>query len=463
MTVTSNTNLAAALPSGFHAFWRWWAAELRTMVPPVAMGWIVGDVAVADITVSKSEVATLRNESGKLVPSMAIPLAEVSTSTVLREMRNSGNDQLRLLLQHDQVLVKTLTLPAAIEENLREAIGFELDRHTPFKPDQVYYDVSVVSRDPQRESIAVTLVAAARSIVDPLVATLRNAGFAVVAIGILGNTHGAQMPELLPAAEKPARKWGNLVRLNLALLALTAVFALIALLLPIWQKREIVVALNPVMAKTNTEYTSTVQIQDEFTRLANEYNYIAGRKHTAQPALVVLEELSRISPDTTWVQSLDLKTSGKTRELTLIGEAQTASRVIESLEQSALFQNATQRSPTQRGSQPNTERYHVATELKPKLAPAAVAVEALAPPAITTNAVSVMASPPTAPTISTNPTLPLAAPMQAISVGGETTAKIPIVAPIARDANAAAAQTPGPRQMPISVTPASATAAKKQP
>ena len=463
MTVSSNISATATSPNGFQTLWHWWLDELRAMIPPVAMGWLVGDVAVTDVTLSKTEIALLRHESGKHVSSAPIPIADMLTSPVLREMRTSGNDQVRLLLQHDQVLVKTLTLPAAIEENLREAIGFELDRHTPFKPDQVYYDVSVVSRDPQRESIAVTLAAAARSIVDPLVATLRNAGFAVVAIGILGDTYGAQMPELLPAAEKPARKWGNLVRLNLALLALTAIFALIALLLPIWQKREKVVALNPVMAKTNTEYTSTLQIQDEFTRLANEYNYIAGRKHTAQPALVVLEEFSRISPDTTWVQSLDLKTSGKTRELTLIGEAQTASRVIESLEQSALFQNATQRSPTQRGSQPNTERYHVATELKPKLAPAAVAVEALAPPAITTNAVSVMASPPTAPTVSTNATSLVATPTQAVSVGGETTAKIPIVAPIARDANAAAAQTPGPRQMPISVAPATATAAKKQP
>ena len=465
MIASSNISATATSPTGFQTLWHWWLDELRAMIPPVAMGWLVGDVAVADVALSKAEIALLRNESGKLVSSTPIPVADMSTSPVLREMRTSGNDQVRLLLQNDQVLVKRLTLPAAIEENLREAIGFELDRHTPFKPDQVYYDVSVVSRDAQRESIEVALVAAARNIVDPLVAILRKAGFAVVAIGIRGDTIGSQMPELLPLDEKPARKWGNLVRLNLVLLALAATLALLALLLPIWQKREAVITLNPVLAKTSSEYTSTMQIQDEYTRLANEYNYIAGKKHTVQPALVVLEELSKISPDTTWLQSMDLKTSGKTREITLIGEAQTASKVIESLEQSPLFQNATQRSPTQRGSQPNTERYHVATELKPKVAPAAVALElqvALPPMSPAPNAASPTSTPatPSAASAPVTPSLP-------VPVAGAASTEVPPKAsttiPINREAEPPVVHAPGPRQLPISVAPTPTTPATAPP
>ena len=465
MTASSNISATATSPNGFQTLWHWWLDELRAMIPPVAMGWLVGDVAVTDVTLSKTEIALLRHESGKHVSSAPIPIADMLTSPVLREMRTSGNDQVRLLLQNDQVLVKRLTLPAAIEENLREAIGFELDRHTPFKPDQVYYDVSVVSRDTQRESIEVALVAAARNIVDPLVAILRNAGFAVVAIGIHVNTIGSPMPELLPTGEKPARKWGNLVRLNLALLALAAILALLALLLPIWQKREAVIALNPVLAKTSSEYASTTQIQDEYTRLANEYNYIAGKKHTTQPALIVLEELSKISPDTTWVQSMDLKTSGKTRELTLIGEAQTASRVIESLEQSPLFQNATQRSPTQRGSQPNTERYHVATELKPKAAAAAVALEpqvvplAMSPAPNVVSPTSLPATPPAA-SAPVTPSVP-------VPVAGAASTEVPpkgsTTIPINREAEPPVVPAPGPKQMPISVAPTPNTPATAPP
>ena len=79
--------------------------------------------------------------------------------------------------------------------------------------------------------------------------------------------------------------------------------------------------------------------------------------------------------------AIEGETVGKTREVTLIGEAQTASRVIEALEQSPMFQNASQKSNTRRGSQGTNEWYHIATELKPKALPAAVAAEVALLPA----------------------------------------------------------------------------------
>ena len=60
------------------------------------------------------------------------------------------------------MLLKAINLPAAIEENLREVMGFELDRHTPFMASQVYYDVKLQRRDAQRETIEVLLAVAAR-------------------------------------------------------------------------------------------------------------------------------------------------------------------------------------------------------------------------------------------------------------------------------------------------------------
>ena len=45
-------------------------------------------------------------------------------------------------LPPEQVLRKTITLPAAVEENLRQVLAYDLDRHTPFKPEEVYFDAS---------------------------------------------------------------------------------------------------------------------------------------------------------------------------------------------------------------------------------------------------------------------------------------------------------------------------------
>ena len=384
MTVSSTTIPATGntRPNEFsvrlNEFWTWWTGELRALVPAQVISWVVGDVAVTDVMVDAAGVKLIRMGAGKPVVYATVPSGEVTTDPVLRELRAKGNAHVRVLLGADQALLKTISLPAAIEENLREVMGFELDRHTPFMANQAYYDVKVVRRDAQRESIEVLLAVASRSVVDPLLATLRQGGLSIDAMTVLDVGAAGQVQvhvqaiELLPATDKPARKWGNLLKLNLGLLALVAVLALFALLLPIWQKREQVIALNPLVGKANADFEVSQRIHDEYTKQANLYNYITGKKQGMHPSLVILEELTKISPDTTSVQSLDLKLNGKIREVTLIGEAQAASKVIEVLEQSPLFQNAAQRSQTRRGSLGTNEWFQITTELKPKALPAAI-------------------------------------------------------------------------------------------
>ena len=62
---------------------------------------------------------------------------------------------------------RTLVLPAAVEENLRQALAYDLDRHTPFKAEELYFDAVVIDRDAARGTITVDLAAARRTVVDP--------------------------------------------------------------------------------------------------------------------------------------------------------------------------------------------------------------------------------------------------------------------------------------------------------
>lgn len=364
-------------------FWHWWTGELRALVPSRVVSWLVGEVAVTDVKVDAAGLSLLKTEAGRsVVAGATVPLASLAGHPVVRDLIASGNGHVRVLLDAGQVLTRTIVLPAATAENLRAVMGFELDRHTPFVATQAYYDVRIISRDPQRETIQILLAVAARAVIDPLLAAVRSAGLAIDGIGIADESMARHGIDLLPAQDKPPRQWGNLLRLNLGLIAAMALLALLAVMLPIWQKREAVIALIPLVDKASADFQQSQRLQEEYTRLANEYNYITGKKHGAHPVLAVLEELTRISPDTTVVQNLDLKSSSKTREVTMIGEAQAASKVIEVLEQSPMFQNASQKSQTRRGSQGTNEWFHVATEVKPRPLPAAIRADAaLAPPA----------------------------------------------------------------------------------
>ena len=391
-------SLASA--SGLVKFWRWWTAELKALLPAAMASWLEGDTVATNVGVDDTGVSIFSGGDATKSAPQHVPNDALATSPALRELHGAGRDRVRLLLTPDQALVKTITLPLATEENLREVVGFELDRHTPFTPDQAYYDVQTVRRDPQHEKIIVALAVASRFEIAALLETLRRAGLTCTAIGVsagAGAAGNAALFDLQPLFDKPPRRLSRMHVVNLVLLAVAAMFAFATIVLPIWQQREAVKILNPQAAKSGAEFLISERVYTEYTKLAAEYNFLATRKHAVYPVLTVFEELARTFQDTTWVQRLDIKINGKVRELTVLGEAQSASKVIENLEQSpqSLFQNSKQLTQTIR-MQPNTERFHVSAEIKPRPVPAVESMD------------DVVIAPVTAPVVA--PTVPLAIP-----------------------------------------------------
>ncbi|MBC7625383.1 MAG: pilus assembly protein PilM [Aeromicrobium sp.] len=359
--------------------WRWWTAELRAMLPALMARWIDGDAVAINVMVDERGLTILntRKESGKPHVAERVSIDTLASNPLLRDLIEAGRDRVRLVLTPDQAMVKSITLPIATEENLREVVGFELDRHTPFTPDQAYFDAQIVRRDTQQEKIVVTLVVASRGEVASLLDMLTRAGLTCASVGIDDTAaENAAAVDLQPLADKPPRRLSRVHQINIGLLVLAVLLALVAIVLPIWQKRETVKELIPQAEKSGAEFLISERVFSEYTKLAAEYNFLASRKHAAYPVVSVLEELARTFPDTTWVQKLDIKPNGKVREVILLGEAQSTSKVIENLEQSpmSLFRNSEQKSATT-SLQLNRERFHVSTEIKPRPLPVLEVVE----------------------------------------------------------------------------------------
>jgi hypothetical protein len=79
-------------------------------------------------------------------------------------------------------------------------------------------------------------------------------------------------------------------------------------------------------------------------------------------------------PDNTWMQQMDIKTVGKAREVQMSGETTSTSKLIELFEQSQVLKNAQTRGTITRGSQPNTERFMIVAEPRPRTMPEATTV-----------------------------------------------------------------------------------------
>ncbi|MEI6738336.1 MAG: PilN domain-containing protein, partial [Pseudomonadota bacterium] len=227
-----------------------------------------------------------------------------------------------------------------------------------------------------------------RSVADAALDGARAGGGRIYSLGVAGDAHRV---ELLPLSARSARRLSPLQKTNIALLSALGILIVIALATPIVIKRSEIKALAPLVDNARNEAEATRKVESEYQHLHQEYQVAVGKKYAAFQAVDIVEDLTKLLPDTTWLQNFEMKvvpgstgsTKGTTtkltiREIQIIGEAASASKMIELLEQSRLLQNSTQRAQTTRGAQPNTERFQIATEVKPRMAPEAI--DLFAPP-----------------------------------------------------------------------------------
>ncbi len=369
---------ASAWRVKLEAYWRWWIDELSQLVPE-RFAALRHASRVPFLAIERDEVALVepRPAPGLVAQVNLGPLDEEHRRLAVRallERVGEARGRARICLGHDEALARRVSMPAATEENLRQVLGFEMDRLTPFRADDVYFDYRVVSRDAAAGQLTVQLAVARRELVDARVEKLRSWGVSVQGVSVRDDaTHPAPL-DLLPSEQHGERESPRERMVQRGLLAAVCVFAVVALLLPAWQKRETFVALQPVLARAKQEAEATDGLARELDKQVGDYNFLLARKHGTYPVLALVEEVSRLLPDNTWVQQLEVKTAGKTREVQVAGETSSSSRLIEILEQSTLLQNATPKGSVTRGSMPNTERFLIAAEVRPRPLPDATPV-----------------------------------------------------------------------------------------
>lgn len=369
----------AAERAGITEFLRWWAGELFAAIPAV---WRerLSPGGTAFVLAEADEWRAVRPASGRLVDAGRVRLGSLDPAgrragfRRLVEEAAGGATNVWLVLPDEDVLVRTVPFPLAAEEALRDAVGFDLDRLTPYAQEQACFDHRVTGRDAANQRLSIELAVAPRAPVETRLAELRDLGATVLGVGIAGDIAASPAPFNLLAPEARERPSASRTATAARLLAaLAALLGLVALGYPLLQKREAVIELMPRLEKAKAGADVADRLAKEIEKLAAEHNFLVARKQGQHPATVLLEDLSRLLPDTTWVQQLDIKTGPKIRELQIAGETGSSSQLIEVLEQSGSLVNASFKSPLTKGVTPGTERFLVSAEVKPRALPEPIA------------------------------------------------------------------------------------------
>ncbi|MGE5168972.1 MAG: PilN domain-containing protein [Rudaea sp.] len=366
---------------GLTGFLSWWRAELSAAMPASLRGALERRHARPVLAFSGSRATlwqlTRTNGRAKFAEAADIPLFADAETVVaagraaLAPLVRAGNGktpEVVVALSPRAALRKTVTLPAAIEDHLRQSLAYDIDRHTPFKSEDVYFDAIVADRDPARNTLQVDLAAARRSVVDAIVRQVESFGARVVAVIVDPPAEAAAAClNLLPEDRRPEASGMGRWQVVLPALLL-ALGVLTSLYLPIWQKREQVIALNRVAGEAQQRAAASDALRTELEQRVGDYNFALERKYAFPGAVQVLEDVTRILPDDTWLTQFELHSGrGKDapREITLRGESANAGRLVSLLEESKVFTQAAPRSPTTKIQPGPGEIFDVSAHLNP--------------------------------------------------------------------------------------------------
>ena len=469
--------------SGLAGMWTWWMAQLNALVPskpraalerrrmrPVLV--FDGDHATLWRPAMDGERAVMRATTTiDLVGDAATVAANGRAAMATLADGSFGVDAVTpkvvLSLPPRDVLRKAIVLPAAVEPNLRQTLAYDLDRHTPFKAEELYFDAVVVGRNPEKKEIRVDMVSCRKSVVD---AAMRHAAAwgatVLAAVPELPATASLSRLNLLPHESRASNVVWKRWQFWLPLVLVSAV-ALAAIAIPLWQKRDFAIALNTLANGARSQAAVSDALRAELDTRAGDYNFALERKYAYPSAFRVVDEVSRVLPDDTWLTQMEMKTIAKgkesQREVLVRGESANAGRLVQLVEESTLFAQTAPRSPTTKIQPGPGEIFDLGAQVKPLAAPAQVALLGAEASANTAgNVPPAAAPPPTAPAAPvTSPTAPDAGTTPAMEKEKGSAASAAPSSPSPPAASAPVANTNANSAAPAA--PSAATPAKPAP
>ncbi|HEY9133914.1 MAG TPA: fimbrial assembly protein, partial [Dyella sp.] len=212
-------------------FFQWWGGELVALLPARWRQAFSGG-ALWYLLERQGDDWQLRRAGQDLVLARWSDVLDPAAQQVALHDALRGVDpedlRIALCLPATIMLRRGLTLPLAARDNLQQIGAFEMDRQTPFRTEQVRYDVRELRSPAPPGRFAAELVVVPRQTLDPLLARLAASGLQVDAVDVASGEDRLGV-NLLPAELAPRRKHPR-QRLNLALAAAALLLLLLSLL-----------------------------------------------------------------------------------------------------------------------------------------------------------------------------------------------------------------------------------------
>lgn len=264
-----------------------------------------------------------------------------------------------MILRANRFLFRPLELPKRAVEFLDGIVRAQIDRLTPWTAGEAVFSWTPPV-DAANDRIGLTIAATARALVAPYVQAIADVGAAsVVVLTVPADAEPQSAP--IKVFEQRARGVFEIDRIRRALVAVFMMSGLAATAAMGYSA----VALDSLDTEQQTlsqkiaTRRAALRTGPDFA--ASAQRMLERRKQSTPSSVIVLEALSQILPDHTYVTELHVEGD----KLQIVGLTRDAPALIALIEQSQHFTRATFYAPTTRTPGESGERFHIEARIKP--------------------------------------------------------------------------------------------------
>ncbi|MCF6263962.1 MAG: PilN domain-containing protein [Xanthomonadales bacterium] len=351
--------------SGAGRFWHWWMAELRALLPASWRARLLAEarpLQIMPLTGPAEETTyqflTDNDHQLELAASSDPELVQQQVQQLLLDAELENPEKV-LFLANSAVLQTEVNLPLAAEGRIRQALEFDLDRQTPFRNSDVYFDYRINRRDKTHNQLHLQLYLVPRPLVVEQIQLLQKMGVEINRVAIAGDTRTQEQQLNLLPEEMRAVRVDKKARFNHILLAVVLVLLAVAMLQSIHVREQYVEELETAIASVSKEARMVSNMRKQIVDAREAAGFLAKRETEYPEDIEVIAELTRILNKDTWVQRLIIK-DGEIRVQGLSVEAQ---RLIRDINASPYFIAAAFLGTTQYDSRAKRERFNLSAKL----------------------------------------------------------------------------------------------------
>ena len=348
------------MPGMVHDFLNWWFGQLADLLPR--------RLRPSAPTAADATVIMPIGSAGQGIEAVAVGLRRSGKETLLGQfaLSNSGLAELPrvpgkpvvLRLGDGDVLGKTVILPLAAEREIDQALTFEMDRETPFRAEELYWNHRIIAADRQTGRLSLRLLLVPKANLASLLGLLGQAGIAPVRAEIAdGPDAGSWLP--LDGIDHSTDRITN--RLIKPAAICCFLLALAAIVTPFIRQSIAMTSLDQALSAGRKAAGEANSLRRDVARLSGSADLVGKDRVKVGQPLAVLAAATRVLPDDTYLTEMELRQ----RKLTMSGRSAAAARLISAVSVDSEFRNPAFAAPVTRIEALHQEIFTIIAEVAP--------------------------------------------------------------------------------------------------